>query len=325
MNFKFLLFIGLSLFAIKANAQNTFTDTRDGNTYKTTAIGNQLWMAENLRFLPSVTRPGTGSQTLPYYYVLGYDSTDVNTAKTLDNYNTFGVLYNWVAAMAGSASSSSNPSEVQGACPTGWHLPSEAEWNQLTTYLGGISVAGGKLKETETTHWATPNAGATDEYNFTALPGLWRDTDGSFSRYVGNYGSWWTSTQTYPNIAKDFELFSSGAYSGIGNPNKETAFSVRCLSNNPQSRINENNQENSLQIYPNPANTFVIIKTGNSETRTNYTLRIENLLGQQVYQTVTNQPEFQIEVNNLGGTGTYIVKIIDHKSNVVATKKIVLQ
>ncbi|MEI6348182.1 MAG: T9SS type A sorting domain-containing protein [Bacteroidota bacterium] len=81
---------------------------------------------------------------------------------------------------------------------------------------------------------------------------------------------------------------------------------------------------NTLKIYPNPTKTFVIINTGNYSIMNNYTIRIENLLGQQVFQTLTNQQEFQIDVNNFGGTGTYIVKIIDNTSNVVTTRKIVL-
>ncbi len=126
---------------------NGFTDSRDGTHYNAVKIGNQVWMAENLKYLPSVVGPGTGSQTTPYYYVYGYDSTVVADAKATSNYTTYGVLYNWPAAMNEATSSSSNPSGVQGACPTGWHLPSDAEWTELTDYLGGTSVAGGKLKE----------------------------------------------------------------------------------------------------------------------------------------------------------------------------------
>jgi uncharacterized protein (TIGR02145 family) len=153
---------------------NIVYDARDGNAYKTVKIGNQIWLAENLKYLPSVVGPGTGSETTPYYYVYGYDGTNVTDAKATSNYTTYGVLYNWPAAMAGSASSNANPSGVQGVCPAGWHLPSDAEWTELTDYLGGKSVAGGKLKETGTTHWASPNTGATNETGFTALPGGYR-------------------------------------------------------------------------------------------------------------------------------------------------------
>ena len=118
---------------------NGFTDARDGTHYDAVKIGNQVWMAENLKYLPSVVGPATGSETAAYYYVYDYDGTDVMAAKATANYTTYGVLYNWPAAM--------------NACPTGWHLPSDAEWTELTDYLGGSGVAGGKLKEIGTTHW----------------------------------------------------------------------------------------------------------------------------------------------------------------------------
>jgi len=171
----------------------TFIDLRDSTEYTWIRIGYQVWMAENLKYLPSVVGPGTWSNTEPYYYVYGYDSTDVLAAKATENYTTYGVLYNWTAAMNGASSSSANPSAVQGICPDGWHLPSDAEWIQLTDYLGGWEVAGGKLKEVGTEHWNDPNAGATNESGFTALPGGSRYF-GSFEK-IGNYGLWWSTTE----------------------------------------------------------------------------------------------------------------------------------
>lgn len=179
---------------------NGFTDPRDGNHYNVVKIGNQVWMAENLKYLPSVVGSGTGSLTIPYYYVYGYNGTDVAAAKGTANYTTYGVLYNWPAAMAGSASSAANPSGVQGVCPTGWHLPSDAEWTQLTDYLGGEGVAGGKLKEAGTAHWQSPNTGATNETGFTALPGGYRYDDGSFDG-IGDGGFWWSATERYASNA----------------------------------------------------------------------------------------------------------------------------
>jgi uncharacterized protein (TIGR02145 family) len=207
---------------------NGFTDTRDGNHYDVVKIGNQVWMAENLAYLPSVVGPSTGSQTTPYYYVYGYDGTVVADAKATTNYATYGVLYNWTAAMASSASSTSNPSGVQGVCPDGWHLPSDAEWTELTNYLEGTSVAGGKLKETGTTHWTSPNTGATNETGFTALPGGYRNYGGTFFN-IGNYGFWWSATDFnsnyawYRNMGYDISDVSRSNYF------KELGFSVRCV------------------------------------------------------------------------------------------------
>lgn len=207
---------------------NTYTDIRDGKVYQTVTIGNQVWMAENLAYLPSVVGPGTGSETTAYYYVYGYSGTNVAEAKATANYITYGVLYNWTAAMAGIASSSNNPSGVQGACPSGWHLPSDAEWTELTDYIGGESDAGGKLKETDTTHWNNPNTGATNEIGFFALPGGDRAISGTYLG-IGTNGVWWCATDydatgaMYRGIS---HLDSSVGRSGC---NKGYGFSVRCV------------------------------------------------------------------------------------------------
>ena len=113
---------------------NGFYDIRDNTHYNVVKIGNQFWMAENLKYLPSVVGVTTASDSIPYCYVYGYNGTSVAAAKATSNYNTYGVLYNWQAAMAGSSSSSANPSGVQAVCPSGWHLPSDAEWSQLTAF-----------------------------------------------------------------------------------------------------------------------------------------------------------------------------------------------
>ena len=180
----------------------TFTDARDGQTYSTIEIGSQTWMAENLAYLPSVSPSSAESYTTPYYYVYGYNGTSVNSAKATSNYNTYGVLYNWSAAMAGAASSSSNPSGVRGVCPSGWHLPSDAEWKTLEMTLGmSQSEAddsgwrgtdeGQKMKSTS--GWFS-NGNGTNSSGFTALPGGFRLYLGSFSN-IGLYGYWWSATE----------------------------------------------------------------------------------------------------------------------------------
>lgn len=160
--------------------ESTFLDTRDGNKYRYVIIGNQVWMAENLKYLPSVTGPDTGSYTQPHYYVYDHNNTDVNAARASVNYETYGVLYNLPAALT--------------ACPSGWRLPSDMDWEWLTSFLGGKDVAGGKLKETGTIHWFSPNLGATDETGFTALPGGARYYNSIFNG-IGGFGYWWSSTK----------------------------------------------------------------------------------------------------------------------------------
>jgi uncharacterized protein (TIGR02145 family) len=189
-------------------------DDRDGKVYKTVTIGEQVWMAENLAYLPSVVGPATESFTEPHYYVYGYDGTNVTAAKGTTNYNKYGVLYNWPAALT--------------ACPEGWHLPSDAEWTTLTTYLGGESVAGGKMKEAGESHWTSPNTGATNESGFTALPGGYRDGSGKFYS-IGLYGGWWSSTEGGTNYAWSRTLYYSIGNVYRGTNSKELGFSVRCV------------------------------------------------------------------------------------------------
>jgi uncharacterized protein (TIGR02145 family) len=99
------------------------------------------------------------------------------------NATTYGRLYTWYAV-----------TDTRGLCPTGWHVPTDAEWTTLTDYLGGSNVAGGKLKEAGTTHWFSPNTSADNSSGWTALPGGYRDYDGSF-HLMGSSGSWWSATE----------------------------------------------------------------------------------------------------------------------------------
>ena len=212
--YAFLFFVGSCKKDDDIKDANSFTDIRDGAVYKTIKIGNQVWMAENLKYLPSVVGPGTGSETQPYYYVYGYDGTDVNAAKVTDNYQTYGVLYNWTVAV--------------NACPTGWHLPSDAEWTELTDFLGGESVAGGKLKEAGLSHWANPNEGATNETGFTALPGGCRRNFGNFF-YLSSNGYWWSSTEYDASDAWNRYLNYNNGDAHRYESSKDDGFSIRCV------------------------------------------------------------------------------------------------
>ena len=208
-------------------ATGKVADFRDGNLYNTVTIGSQTWLKENLAYLPSVVGPGTGSYTYPYYYVHGYDGTDVATAKETTNYQTYGVLYNWPAAMNGEASSDVNPSGVRGICPYGWHLPSDDEWEQLVTHLGGSDIAGDKLKEKGTTHWESPNEG-TNSSGFTALPGGYRYSNGTFY-HIGYYGYWWSSAENYTDYAWNWTLYYDYGNVSRNYNYKSYGFSVRCV------------------------------------------------------------------------------------------------
>jgi len=199
-----------------------FTDPRDGQTYKTVTIGNQTWMAENLKYLPSVSPSSEGSSSSPYYYVYGYKGTSVSEAKATKNYARYGVLYNWPAAV--------------NACPAGWHLPSDDEWKTLEMYLGmsqseadGISWRGtdeGK-KMKSTSGWYS-NGNGTNSSGFNALPGGYRSGDGSFYD-LGNFGIWWPATEYNSNDAWYRRL--SYSYDGVDRYHnyKGYGFNVRCV------------------------------------------------------------------------------------------------
>jgi uncharacterized protein (TIGR02145 family) len=150
----------------------------DGNVYHTVTIGNQTWMVENLRatHLNDGTAIPNASDTAAWFALLspGYCWYNNDTA----NGNTYGALYNWYAVHTGKLA------------PPGWHVPSDAEWTQLSTFLGGEAGAGGKMKEAGLAHWLTPNTGATNESGFMALPGGFRYPTGQFAQ-VGQNASWW--------------------------------------------------------------------------------------------------------------------------------------
>ncbi len=205
----------------------TCTDL-DSNHYAVVTIGTQTWMAENLAYLPSVSPASSGSSSASYYYVYEYQGTSVTAAKATTNYLTYGVLYNWPAAMNGSPSSNSVPSGVQGVCPTGWHLPSDNEWDIIVNYLGGDSIAGSKMKETGTTHWMGSNIGSTNSSGFTGLPGGGRYLDGNFHN-IGGWGFWWNSTEYDTSNARyrKMDYYYGFVYSDTHY--KRTGFAVRCL------------------------------------------------------------------------------------------------
>ncbi|MCD4697466.1 MAG: fibrobacter succinogenes major paralogous domain-containing protein, partial [Bacteroidales bacterium] len=171
------------------------------------------WMKENLAYLPDVSPPSNGSQTSSYHYVYGYDGSSVSEAKATSNYQTYGVLYNWPAAST--------------ACPDGWHLPSDDEWTILTDYLGGESVAGGKMKETGTTHWNSPNTGATNESGFSCLPGGYY-YGGSYY-YLGSSGYWWSSAEYSSTYAWYRRMGYDYGNVARSSSSKALGFSVRCL------------------------------------------------------------------------------------------------
>ncbi|MCU4176449.1 FISUMP domain-containing protein [Carboxylicivirga sp. N1Y90] len=194
------------------NCEETGTVTdASGNTYKTVKIGTQWWMAENLAVtnVPLVTNNDQWAVlTTPAY--CWYDN-DASYKKP------YGALYNWYAVESGKL------------CPSGWHVPSDADWTILIGYLGGATVAGGKLKETGTAHWRSPNIGATNETCFTAVPGGIRHVSGGAYIGIGTEGYWWTTTQDGSFHAMDRWMSYEYSFVGTFRRVKRFGFSVRCV------------------------------------------------------------------------------------------------
>ena len=206
----------LTLYDIYVNPDLSYGTVADyeGNIYNTIEIGTQTWMAENLR--ATTFNDGT-----PIDLVTDQAAWTVqeNAGYVWYNNNSdfFGALYNWHAVNAGIL------------CPTGWHIPSDDEWNILIDYFGGEDVAGNELKEQGILHWSSLNSLSTNESGFTALPGGYRNYIGTFAG-MKQLGYWWTSSADNDNT---YAFYRSMAYnhSSVNSSlaSVKSGFSVRCI------------------------------------------------------------------------------------------------
>jgi len=205
----------------------------DDNIYASIIIGEQEWMAEDLK----VTHYPNGD-TIPHITDnaewKNIDDNNIDDAYCFynnDNTTDYGALYTYAAAIGDNWARDNTAN--QGICPDGWHLPTDAEWTILTDYLGGLSVAGGKMKEIGTTHWNNPNTGANNSSRFSALPnGRRPDYDGSFYS-LGFYGYWWSATE-YGSISTNSYIYNLKYFTEIifrDNHQKSDGYSVRCVKN----------------------------------------------------------------------------------------------
>jgi len=213
----------------KDNDNSDLVTDIDGNLYHTVTIGTQVWMVENLKTtryndgtaIPIVTGGSEWSKlSTPGYCWYNNDFATYGT--------TYGALYNWFTV------DPDNPHEI---APAGWHVPSDTDWSVLIDYLGGDSVAGGKLKETGTIYWDSPNTGATNESGFRGLAaGIRNAFDGNFGRGAGagTYGTcWWSTTNYYTtgNGAWVRVLSNNNTMAGKGWSIKMDGASVRLVRN----------------------------------------------------------------------------------------------
>jgi len=205
----------------------TVTDI-EGNIYNTVIIGSQIWMGENLK--TTMYNDGTPincvTDNMTWITLTTAAYCDFNNDPAFSS--TYGRLYNWYAVDINEATSVAS-NGGKNVCPTGWHVPSDADWNTLITFLGGEQVAGGKLKEAGTTHWGNPNLGATNETGFTAIPGGYRGNMGGYSTYIRDYANFWNSTGYSSAFAWTIGLVSQGTYLWIETNFKSKGYSVRCI------------------------------------------------------------------------------------------------
>ncbi len=199
---------------------NNILEDIDGNLYHTIKIGKQVWMVENLR----VTHYQNGDPIPNINDSLQFQKL---TSGAYSNYNNdslttiYGKLYNWYSV-----------NDKRNICPKGWHIPDVDEWEVLSKYLGGMDIAGGKLKESSTIHWLDPNNEATNESGFTGLPGgsMQAPSGDPGIYFIGRFGNWWSATEDF--------LFQCCAYSrylensnGIlfeNSDGKTAGLSIRC-------------------------------------------------------------------------------------------------
>jgi uncharacterized protein (TIGR02145 family) len=199
--------------------QNNITDV-DGNTYKTVKIGNQVWMAENLKtakysdgtIIPNVKDSAEWSNLITGAWAY-YKNDTVYNSK-------YGKLYNWYSV-------SPTTNGDKNVCPTGWHVPTDNEWTLLTDFLGGKNIAGGKMKEIGTTNWNSPNKDATNTSLFTGLPGGFRS--GGYGN-ISSCGFWWSSSkESISYYAWGRYLYINGGIASSGNFEERNGMSIRCL------------------------------------------------------------------------------------------------
>ncbi len=190
----------------------------DGNIYKTVTIGSQTWMAENLRTTTfndtTAISKITNADTWSAMSSAGY--CNYNNTLNKDSIATFGRLYNYYAI------------ETEKLAPEGWRVATNNDWQILVTYLGGSDIAGAKLKETGTSHWNTPNTGATNLSGFTALPSGTRTSAGTFEGSK-SAGYWWSHTEYNSYFAYRNAILFDGSSVLNGNLNKKYGFAVRCI------------------------------------------------------------------------------------------------
>jgi uncharacterized protein (TIGR02145 family) len=264
------------IFSFALIAQETVTDY-DGNVYQTVTIGSQVWMKENLKtthYRNGDAIPNVTDTTSWNHLTMGaYCNYDTNASYV----PVYGRLYNWYAITDG-----------RNICPLGWHIPSDTEWTTLITYLGGESIAGGKMKEAGTAHWASPNTGATNSSGFTALPAGIRVID----YYTYSFMALWMASCFWSLELKITHIDYLYTWIQWDSVSKGNGYSVRCLKdasagvNDPTNGKQIPSRMELNQNFPNPFNPSTVISY-QLPVSSKVKLSIYNVLGQKI-KTLVN-------------------------------------
>ncbi|WP_264519631.1 FISUMP domain-containing protein [Flavobacterium sp. N1994] len=292
-NYIFLLVLFL-IFQTKLSAQTAILPSIN--------IGTQTWQSTNLDVttysdgtpIPQVTDDIEWSNLTTGAWCY-YENNTANGA-------IYGKLYNWYAVVGiYDAASSTNPALRKNLAPSGWHIPTDSEWTTLTNYLGGLNVAGGKMKEIGMAHWQSPNNNATNSSGFTGLPGGYRYAYGPFYS-IGEKGYWWSATEYTSAVSWLYDLYYFNGISHRNYIDKPIGNSVRCVRNQT---LQIQNQTTNLEIkvFPNPAFSILTLQNPNN---TNFDkIIITDITG----KTVVSQMQYSNQVNvELLTSGTYIIE-----------------
>ena len=284
----------------------------DGNIYNTVTIGTQIWTTENLK----TTNYSDGSPII-------YEAIDSIwgglTSAAFSTYNNdstktveFGNLYNYYAVI-----------DSRNLCPSGWHIPSDSEWTTLINYLGGDSVAGGKMKEIGLTHWQFSNTGADNSSGLTVIPAGYRYSNygfnkGGFHGLNGN-AAIWTSTSSSDSTSLAKYFYPGSASVGYLNQSNSYGMSVRCISDTRITNIIEVKIDNTkLNIYPNPSTGLFYVDIQNLKINQDYIINIYDLNGKIILKVInsnsidlTNYPKQTFILELLSGTKIYHGKMMN--------------
>jgi uncharacterized protein (TIGR02145 family) len=280
----------------------------DGNQYNSVIIGTQEWTKENLNvskytdgtIIPQVTDPiAWGNLTTGAWCY--YNNDPANGA-------IYGKLYNWYAVAGIHDTDPNTPNKT--LAPTGWQVPTDGEFTILTTFLGGLSVAGGKMKSTGTSLWNPPNTESTNESGFTGHPAGYRIFAGGF-RQIKNYCGFWSSSVLATTGSAWLHYLSWGTVVAYRNyESKYSGYSVRCIKNNILSNLIF--ETNTLILYPNPVVSVLNIKADNNLINQPYS--IIDGLGRIVLNGKLNEVDTTINVEQLS-KGIYYLKVSGNSAN----------